>query len=694
MTSGTGATLSATLDGRRQPLLLAGLLAAYLICFLFSDLLTRGPNGMPALWPVNAIITAGLLHLTPGRRALLWIGSTTICLTIHRLAGDPWSLVLIYTGCDIVEVLIASMIARRVTRGRGRVRSVRQALLLVAAILPVTTLTATVGSSLTAVIVGVEFWPFFWGWLSCTALGMAIALPATLVILDPVRPTAMRRRAPIVPFGLYLLVGGLTVIAYGAKSPMPFLVFPAAMLAAFQLGPKGAAWSAVIVAAVAAPLTVANLGARVINPDWSATDRIRLVQIFVTALFFTSLAASLFLYREERLKQLMARRTAVARAARARAQAASQAKTEFLATMSHEIRTPLNSILGFSNLLGATEHLSADGRRKLDLIAQAGGSLVTIVDDVLDFSRIEAGQIQLDLAPVSPAALLRDAAAIIAPEAQAKGLILTVDGVDDGALYGLDASRLRQVLLNLLNNAVKFTPVGEITARLAVEAGRAGPELAITITDTGIGISPEQQDRLFQRFSQADGSIRRSFGGTGLGLAICRALVSLMGGEIGVRSDKDRGSAFWIRLPVKAVEAFEAMAADAQRGAAARILLVDDHPMNRELGKAMLMMVGCEVETADDGDEAVRIAAEGGFDLILMDIHMPRMDGLAACEAIRALAGPASAVPIIALSADVMPQQIERCRRAGMVDHVAKPIDRETLYAVINRWLSPDPIAA
>jgi len=686
-----GAAHAADQDDGRQNQMLVGLALAYVAFFFFSDHLTRDAQGMPALWPVNALVAAGLLRLSPGRQAILWAISVVTIVVSHRLAGDPWSLVAIYGLTDCAEVLLISIITARITRGRAALRSVRQALILIATILPITIGIAFIGAGLTSILLNQTFWPFFRDWALCTSLGMAITLPATLVILEPRRAGDPRLRPLHVQIGLYLLVVACTAFAFARSGPpMPFLIFPAAMLAAFQLGPRGAAWSAAIAMIVGAPLTILLRNDAVFTLGWSQPERIRLVQAFVTALFLTCLAAALSLHREDRLKALMSRRNAAARAARARAQAASQAKSEFLATMSHEIRTPLNSILGFADLLGATEPLSPEGRRKIDLIAGAGDNLITLVDDILDFSRLEAGRLQLNPTPVSPAALLRQAAEIVAPEAAAKGLSLTVEiETDEAAVHALDESRLRQVLLNLLNNAVKFTPAGEIVARLSADS----QTLRFEIADTGIGVSPEHLPRLFQRFYQADGSIRRIFGGAGLGLAICKALVDLMDGRIGVDSVVSRGSTFWVALPAAPATLPAGDDADAPI-AVARILLVDDHPMNRELGSAMLVLAGCDVEVAEDGDEAVRIAAERDFDVILMDIHMPRMDGVAATEAIRALAGSRGAAPIIAVTADVQPQQLERYRRAGMVDHIAKPIDRDTLYRIVDHWLTRDQAAA
>ncbi|KSB87557.1 hypothetical protein AS593_21050 [Caulobacter vibrioides] len=676
--------------------MLIALVCAYVGSFLFSDLLTRDSNGMPSLWPMNAILAAGLLRMDKvGRRLLLGIALATN-LAVHALAGDPWFVIAVYTACDMAESLAVAALIRRLRGPRPSIRSVRHALVLVAAVLPITVTIAAIGSSVAAPAAGADLLPFFAAWAACNSMGMVIALPAALVILDPTNEETFQRPLPV-QTGLYALVAAATAFAFLKPStPMPFLIFPAAMLAAFQLGPRGAAWSAVIVIAVTAPLTIAGDGVARIAPRWAEVDRIRMVQAFVTTIFFTCLAAALSLYKEQRLKGLMARRSAAARAARARAQAAGRARTDFLATMSHEIRTPLNSVLGFAGLLAETEDgLTDAGRRKLELIAQAGGSLATIVDDILDFSRLEAGRLDLRPEAVDPAALLADAASIIALDAQAKGLALSVEAdLPAGDDYALDPARLRQVLLNLLNNAVKFTAAGSVRASVRLEtAYPGGPErLRFTVADTGIGIAPEVQKRLFQRFSQADNSISRAFGGAGLGLAISKTLVTRMGGEIGVDSALGQGATFWFTTPAEPVCAADSPAPEQE--AAARVLLVDDHPMNRELGAAMLTLAGCAVETAEDGDEAVRAAALGRFDIILMDIHMPRMDGLAAARAIRALPGPAGRAPIIALSADVMPQQIERCRQAGMVDHVAKPIQRDVLIAALNRWLGAETEAA
>ncbi|SFJ06853.1 MASE1 domain-containing protein [Caulobacter sp. UNC279MFTsu5.1] len=677
-------------EQRRQDRILFVLAMTLLASQAFSDFLTRNALGVATLWPTNALLAGGLLVLDLRRRVILTVVAVISHLAIDLMVDDGPGRAILFTLVDVGEALLVWWVTRRFFGGPPRVRTMRQLALLTTLTAPVTLAMAVVAATTLALAYGLPFVAVLADWFLRGVLGMAIVLPAVLVLLDGEHRRAFQRPMPE-QLGLALLIAALSALVFHAKGlPAPFILFPVALLAAFRLGPRGAAQASLIVACVAIPLTVRGLWNTQIQTDWSQAHQNRLVQVFVGVLFVTSLATGLALAQQERLRRLLVRREQLTRAARARALAANEAKTEFLATMSHEIRTPLNSMLGFSQLLVERQDLPSDARRQLALIDSAGTALLTVVNDILDFSRVEAGQVELLFQPTSAAAVLHDAVGIIRSEAENKGLRLEVDIADPvGGLHDLDGLRLRQVLLNLLNNAVKFTEAGRIRACLTIEPGEIEDRLRFEIVDTGVGIAVERQGRLFQRFSQVDGSASRPHGGAGLGLAISRALVELMGGRIGVDSALGHGSAFWLELQAPQVEAYDAgEPRPTAAPGAARILLVDDHPMNREVGAALLSLVGCQVETADNGEQAVAKAARGGFDIILMDIHMPQMDGLAATRAIRALDGGAGEVPIIAMSADALPQQVERCYAAGMVDHVAKPVQREVLYAKVNRWLA------
>ena len=378
--------------------------------------------------------------------------------------------------------------------------------------------------------------------------------------------------------------------------------------------------------------------------------------------------------------------------AQAEAEQASAAKSDFLATMSHEIRTPLNGIAGYAGLLMTEDGLPARSRRHVERIQTASQVLKTVVDDVLDFSKIEAGRVELVPTTFGLARLVDDVVAIVRGGVPADGPHVEGEIAPslDGAYVG-DENRLRQILLNLLNNAVKFTPAGSVDLRivdLGLEAGSR--RLRFSVRDTGIGISPEQQKLLFRKFSQIDASNVRRYGGTGLGLAISQRLVGLMGGAIEVSSSLGTGSefSFEISLPEHADAPPQVETVRLDVGSCScRILVVEDLEANRELVVSILSAAGHETEAVVDGVEAVEKAERGGFDLILMDIQMPRMGGIAAARRIRELPGPAGEVPIVAMTANVLPSQVAAIRAAGMNDHVGKPFEIQALERTVARWV-------
>jgi len=377
-------------------------------------------------------------------------------------------------------------------------------------------------------------------------------------------------------------------------------------------------------------------------------------------------------------------------AARDVAEAGALTKSEFLANMSHELRTPLTSVIGFSGLLQASGNLPEAERRYADRIATASEALLSVINDILDYSKLEAEAVDLDPQAFEPRAMAEGAISIIENQCQAKGLTLetAIDADLPATLMG-DEGRLRQVTLNFLSNAVKFTAAGSVRLSMTMSGGR----LRVAVTDSGIGVAPDKVDALFDRFTQADASTTRVYGGTGLGLAISRRLIEMMGGEIGVESEPGKGSTFWFEAPlgetVAGKDADEAGELAVNTGL--RVLMADDAAPNRELVAAILGGFGLALETVENGAEAVEAARTGGYDLILMDVHMPVMDGLDATRAIRAMGGAVGRTPIIALTANVQPEQVLRCREAGMDGHVGKPIQVSELFAALAAASSPAP---
>jgi two-component system, sensor histidine kinase len=377
--------------------------------------------------------------------------------------------------------------------------------------------------------------------------------------------------------------------------------------------------------------------------------------------------------------------------ARVEAESANRAKSEFLANMSHEIRTPLNGILGMVQVL-ERDGLSDQQLGRLGLIRSSGQALLAILNSILDLSKIEAGRLELEEAPFQMDDVLELACRPFEPLAAEKDLAFAIDLDPSAAGVWLgDRLRLQQVLANLVSNAVKFTDAGAIACTVT----RRGDKVRFEVRDTGIGIPADQLEKVFEKFSQEDGSATRRFGGSGLGLAICWQLVELMGGELEARSAPGEGSSFGFELPLTPVAATVDEAppdADGEMEAAVRILAAEDNATNQMILKALLEPAGVDLTLVDDGQAAVETYRPGAFDVILMDIQMPRLSGVEAARAIRAQERESGVqpVPILPVTANVMAHQIEEYRAAGMGEVVAKPIAADALYAAIESALAAE----
>ncbi|MDO8323253.1 MAG: ATP-binding protein [Phenylobacterium sp.] len=686
-----GVDMIKTISRNRHAALALVLCLCYVANLWLTNVLRQQAGGIDTIWTANAFVIGGLL-LLPSRWRLPILASgfglqVAVILLFGVSAVDAFG----FSVLNTVEAVCVAGLARRIGVVRLTTPS-RFAGLIFLALLPV----LLAGS----LLLGIGAWMLHGEFpismlanrLPAKFLGMGLVLPAILLLARS--RASLMRTPPWEQLCAYLLMAGLAGAVFTPFSAVAlFVAFPAITLVGLRMGPRAVILAMALTCTVMLPLGVHQAPPGLMTDHESLNHRITLSQVYLAMVFATGLIAALMATHQQRLRQILARRSASYMRARDRAQAASVAKTEFLAAMSHEIRTPLNSIIGFAQVLERRDDLPADSRHQIGLIERSGGALLTVVNDILDFSKVEAGRIDLDPKPVDLAQACQSAMAIVADGAQRKGLTLamTFQGVA-GAAHVCDDHRLGQVLLNLLNNAVKFTDAGGVTLALSVVSQGEQDLVRIAVTDTGPGIAPAAAERLFLRFSQVDSSVSRTHGGTGLGLAICKGLVDLMGGKVGVESTPGQGSTFWLEIPMARAEAIAEPAADqsGEQGLCAHILLVDDHPMNRELGVTILSLLGCTADIACDGREAIEAAQTRRYDAILMDVHMPVVDGLAATRAIRALGGPVSMTPIIAMSADVLPEQVARMREAGMVDSVGKPVSIQALNDCLARWIGRD----
>ena len=524
-------------------------------------------------------------------------------------------------------------------------------------------------------------WPFALTWLG-VVLAMAAADRAFCAFVQT-RPEPGQGFEGMVAISTFLYASAYCVMPFGLATlaeHQTALIGAAAMIGAialsstseFVISRRIGMSSMIALAAAAVFILAARAGAEPVLNIVFAT-------LAVLGFFGCILLFALHRRQEDRSLQ----------EAVAAAEAANAAKSVFLATMSHEIRTPLNGILGMAQAM-AVDGLSDRQRERLGIIRDAGASLTTILNDVLDFSKIEAGRMELEIRPFDLGGCLRATAAAFEPLADEKGLAFTVE-VAPGAegLYLGDAARVRQVVANLLSNAVKFTERGSVTLRVET----VSEALRVAVIDTGPGLPADQIDRLFGKFSQLDASTTRRHGGTGLGLAISRDLCRLMRGDLTAASEPGKGATFSARMPLTRVGDVAPVATALPVEPAGRetlkVLAAEDNRVNRIVLEALLAQIGVEPMIVEDGAQAVAAWRARDWDLILMDVHMPVLDGVGAVRAIRAeeTATRRRRTPVIALTANAMTHQVNDLLACGMDLHVAKPIDAAALFGAIEAAL-------
>ena len=659
------------------------------------------------IWPANGVMLAALLQLHRRKAIAVLLTCLTINLLSNVVRGDPMPFLWLNAFLNLGQVCLAGFIARRVCGAALDLRRPRRlAAFALLAVAP-----AVLLSALLIVTVATFHHPYtpalylftLHRYFAMEMLGLLMVTPSLLLIAKNHRFRGTALAAPRETAGLIVL---LTVVTAGVfaqtVAPVTFLIFPVLLLVVFRLSPSWAAGAVIIIAVIGGTATVTGHGPISMTRLSYVADlasippvmrQLSVFYLFLATVVVTALPISTVMSERRRLIERLEARTVAAHAARLRAEEADAAKSRFLALMSHEMRTPLNSITGYAEVLARHPGMDARALDYIGNVQRSGDALLMLVEDVLEVSR---GDDALDMKPTQLACLLEDAAAPGRLLAQDKGLALTITVRPEAMAPVMgDRRRLRQALHHLIGNAVKFTSAGSVS----VVADRVDGDVVIAVTDTGCGLDLQGAD-LFEAFVQGDDSISRTHIGAGIGLTLVRRHARLMGGDVTVDSRPGHGSTFTLRLPLALAPETEAPAAsdagapdDDGEGRAPRILVVDDHAANREVCRLMLDAAGCEVFEAADGDEAIDMAEAYQFDLILMDVRMPRVDGLAATRAIRALSGPVSRTPILAVTADAMPEDAARCLAAGMDGHLAKPISHVALYAAMEQLLSnPDPV--
>ena len=682
--------------GREAGLPSAAYVALFVLCLLIGHWSAATYQAV-IVWPANGVLLAAYL-LLPRRKAaatlLVCFGSNLVCT---MLRGDAQPFVWLNPLLNVAQVLIAGVLARRLCGAALDLRRPRRFLYFaLGAVVPAVFLTVTFVCLTAAWLRGYtpELALFTWTHLfMMETLGLLIVTP-NLLFLARARRFRDEASSPALALGLLGLTAAVVFWVFSQSGSLLFMVFPPLMLAAYRLSPPWMAATILVSVGISCILTLEGSGpvAAVRVTEVAALahlpERLRqmpLYHVFLMVLVLTSLPLSALMAKRRAAAARLARGAARALAQKRRAEAAADAKARFLAVMSHEMRTPLNGVSGYADLLSQRGDLPAEMRLYVVAIREAGEAMLQLVEDVLDASD---GDGVVKLEPFSPASLIREVCAAAKKAARAKGVAFAVDlAIDDDVLRMGDPRRLAAALRHLLSNAVKFTDEGRVELCAGLEDG----VLTLTVRDAGGGIAADLQPVLFDLFQLGDDSLNRRHGGAGLGLPAARRHARMMGGDVVLGETSAQGSTFV--LTARLGEAMSACAADEagtvlDAETAMRVLVVDDHHINRLMLRAMMEAAGCRVAEAVDGRQAVDQAVAEAFDLILMDVRMPRLSGLEATQLIRRGGSASSEAVVLAVTADAMPEDAARCLSAGMDGHLAKPITHERLYTAVDQAFS------
>lgn len=714
----------------------------YVLLFAASQLLGHwsvATYGAVVVWLSNGVVAAALLQLHRRPATMVLAACFAINLFSNLFRGDPGVFLWINPLLNLGEASLAAVLARRYCGAALDMRRPRRLVLFTGCAAAAVAITSLVGMGLLWLLRGPPAAVWFFQlqkFFVMELMGLLLVTPILLLLARRHRFAGLARaRWPEAVALMTLMVFVTTWVFWQTDSPLLFLTVMPMLLIGLRLSPTMTAAALIVLAALSGaatltghgPVHLARLGAapglESIPPIFR---QLGVYNLYILTMVATVLPLSTVMTERRRLETRLRARTAAAQEARRRAEDAASARSRFLAMMSHEMRTPLNGVAGFADLLADRPGLDPEAVRHARHIRQSSDALLRLVEDILDFAR---GDDAVSPEPVDLAAVARDAAAH--GEAAAAGRTLSIvvdDRLPPRARYLADPRALHQALHPLVANAVKFTSEGEVRLRLE----RAADGVTIQVSDTGCGIAHDLLPRLFEAFAQGDASISRVHSGVGLGLALAARHVRRLGGRIDVDSRPGEGSTFTLHLPLpriadapetppsareadppaaSAAGSTPAMAGapvtsgtepqpDDPDGQAPRVLVVDDHPVNREVARIMLEALGCEVAEVGDGVEALDAVQALPFDLVLMDVRMPRMDGLEATRRIRALTGEPRGLAIVAMTADAMPEDVERCLASGMNAHLAKPINQAGLFAVVTRALAGDlppprlPVAA